>query len=155
MLREKIEKEGIFSQCNITDRNCLVFCDLQFLWKSAKWFLPYNSKFFWLFTHHSVLFVNNDKISVSCANTMKTWLMTMLYSSLLTVFYESKFCPLILHYCEKFPLCLSKARSTRCVVCIRDAWCIMIRASCVWKNVSNLSRCVIRSFVTSGSPFGW
>ncbi len=46
----------------------------------------------------------------------------------------------------------SKAESTRCGICIRDALCVMIRASCVWKNVSNLSRCVICSFVTSDSP---
>ncbi len=47
-----------------------------------------------------------------------------------------------------------RARSTRCVVRIRNASCVIIRASCVWKNVSNLSRCVICSFVTSGSPIG-
>ncbi len=45
-----------------------------------------------------------------------------------------------------------KAGSTRCVVCILHALCVMIRASYVWKNASNLSGCVIRSFVTSGSP---
>ncbi len=49
----------------------------------------------------------------------------------------------------------SKARSTRCVVRICDALSVMIRAPCVWKNFSNLSRCVIRSFVTSGLPIGW
>ncbi len=33
-----------------------------------------------------------------------------------------------------------KAGSTQFVVRICDASCVMIRASCVWKNVSNLSR---------------
>ncbi len=33
----------------------------------------------------------------------------------------------------------SKAGSIRCVVRIRDASCVMIHASCVWKNVSNFS----------------
>ncbi len=42
-----------------------------------------------------------------------------------------------------------KAGSTWCMVRICDASCVMIRASCVWKNVSNLRRCVIHSFVTS------
>ncbi len=40
----------------------------------------------------------------------------------------------------------------KCYSSRKTGSCVMIRASCVWKNMSNLNRCVIRSFVTSGSP---
>ncbi len=56
----------------------------------------------------------------------------------------------LVHICVQMWTYL-KARSTWCMygTCL---WCVMICASCVWRNLCNLSEYVICSFVTSGLP---